>query len=105
MDKGMINRNIHIILIISGSLLVIALIEEIVTIFQTVIFVNLRNQIVLYLYTKVFRKLLYCKMSYSYGTILIDSGVDKSLKERRRLKWKRKRDLTMQGIEMSKLRR
>ena len=64
MDKGMINRNIHIILIISGSLLVIALIEEIVTIFQTVIFVNLRNQIVLYLYTKVFRKLLYCKMSY-----------------------------------------
>ena len=45
------------------------------------------------------------KIRKTYGTILIDSGVDKSLKERRRLKWKRKRDLTMQGIEMSKLRR
>ncbi len=64
MDKGMIEKDFRVILEFAVLLLALILIEEGISILQAQLFADLQNKLVLGLYTKVFRKLLYAKMDY-----------------------------------------
>lgn len=63
-DRGLMERTLHIVINFSIVLVVVSGIEVAVTILQTKLFVNLQNEIVIILYSKVFRRLLYAKMDY-----------------------------------------
>lgn len=64
MDGGLLEKNFYIILEFAVVLLCISVLEEGVRILQAKLFVDLKNRVVLELYSKVFHKLMYAKMSY-----------------------------------------
>lgn len=64
MDQGMLEKDFRLILILALLLLALSLVEEGTTILQAKLFVDLKNKVVLRLYTKVFQRLLYAKMEY-----------------------------------------
>lgn len=64
MDGGLLEKNFYIILEFAVVLLCISVLEEGGRILQAKLFVDLKNRVVLELYSKVFHKLMYAKMSY-----------------------------------------
>lgn len=64
MDRGMIEKNLQVILKFAFFLLLLAIAEEGISILQAKIFLDLHNHVVLNLYMKVFRKLLRVRMKY-----------------------------------------
>lgn len=64
MDRGMIEKNLQVILKFAVFLLLLAIAEEGISILQAKIFLDLHNHVVLNLYMKVFRKLLRVRMKY-----------------------------------------
>lgn len=64
MDGGLLEKNFNLILKFAVVLLGISVLEEGIRILQAKLFVDLKNRVVLGLYTKVFHKLMYAKMSY-----------------------------------------
>lgn len=63
-DDGLVIKNIHIVLIFAILLLVLAIIEGGIKILQAKIFVDLKNKLVLGLYTKLFYRLLHVEMTF-----------------------------------------
>ncbi len=64
MDQGMIEKNLQVIFKFAIFLLLLVMAEEGISILQARIFLNLHNDVVLKLYTKVFQKLLHVRMEY-----------------------------------------
>lgn len=64
MDQGMMAKDFQVILIFSGVLFALAVLEEALNILQAKLFTDLQNSVILNLYTKVFQRLLYAKMEY-----------------------------------------
>lgn len=64
MDEGLMKQQYQVILRFSVLLVVLVLIEEGIQILQTKLFTDLQNDIVMNLYTRVFKRLLYARMSY-----------------------------------------
>lgn len=57
-------KDFQVILIFSGVLFALAVLEEALNILQAKLFTDLQNSVILNLYTKVFQRLLYAKMEY-----------------------------------------
>lgn len=64
MDRGIIEKNLQVILKFAVFLLLLAIAEEGISILQARIFLDLHNHVVLNLYMKVFQKLLHVRMKY-----------------------------------------
>jgi len=63
-DDGLVERNFRIVLIFAISLFLLALIEGGIEILQARLFVDLKNKLVLGLYTKVFHRLLHAQLNF-----------------------------------------
>ncbi|WP_343210145.1 ABC transporter ATP-binding protein [Anaerolentibacter hominis] len=63
-DDGMINQNMTLILLLSGILFLLSLVEQSVELGQTKLFLTLQNDVQFSLYKESFQKLLHLKMSY-----------------------------------------
>lgn len=64
MDEGLIHSDLQVIFVFSVLLVVLSFVEELITLLQTRLCIDLKNDIVLKLYLKVFRKLLRVENSY-----------------------------------------
>ena len=64
MDEGLIHSNLQAIFVFSALLVVLSFVEELITLLQTRLCIDLKNDIVLKLYLKVFRKLLRVENTY-----------------------------------------
>ena len=64
MDEGLIHSDLQVIFVFSALLILLSFVEELITLLQTRLCIDLKNEIVLKLYLKVFQKLLRVRNTY-----------------------------------------
>lgn len=64
MDKGLLGENLQVVIIFAVVLFALVFVEEGISILQAKLFIELKNKVVIRLYTKGFAQLIKAKMNY-----------------------------------------